>query len=165
MGLESYSAVKGTWLPFTDHPSVLHGPLGLMMPFNMVMLNSKNLTMKIRKKLQKNLKQLKKSLNPQKVKQLRNLGIGFGDVNATAENIPPGLVEPNSADIMVQASLNFCSKICRCCCCSCCIKMCPKTNNQCSIFLTQLCAALTICGCHGCFQCCQQTCCAESKAS
>ena len=120
------------------------------------------------KKTSKKSETVKEEPKPQKVKELRNLGIGFGDMNATAENISPGPVEPrplDSAEMMVQAASNFCSKICRCCWRSCCIKMCPKMNNQCSIFLTQLCAALTICGCRGCFQCCQETCCAESKAS
>ncbi|KAJ8430741.1 hypothetical protein Cgig2_009632 [Carnegiea gigantea] len=43
-----------------------------------------------KKKTSKKYAAVKEEPKPQKVKELRNLGIGFGDMNATAENIPPG---------------------------------------------------------------------------
>ncbi|KAH9804693.1 VWFA domain-containing protein [Citrus sinensis] len=88
-----------------------------------------------------------------------NLGIGFGDLTATAENFPPGSEIPKLpevAEIFVKAASNCCSTLGNKCCCLCCIECCNKLNDQCVIVLTQLCTALA---CFGCFECCSNLCC------
>nr|KYP62199.1 Inter-alpha-trypsin inhibitor heavy chain H1 [Cajanus cajan] len=90
---------------------------------------------------------------------LPHLGIGFGDLAATVENIQPGSQDtkgPDSAEIFVKAATNCCSTFCSYCCCMCCIKACTKINNQCAVALTQLCVGL---GCFGCLNCCAELCC------
>ncbi|GLT70585.1 hypothetical protein SLA2020_426560 [Shorea laevis] len=96
------------------------------------------------------------------MKMLRSLGIGFGNLTATVENIPPGREEPKmaeAAEILVNAASNCCSSLFNHCCCMCCIQICSKMNNQCAIALTQLCTALA---CFGCIECCADVCCSSS---
>ncbi len=98
----------------------------------------------------------------QKMIMLGSLCIGFGDLNATAENTPPGSEKsklPEAADIFVQATSNCCANLCSYCCCMCCIQIGSRMNNQCAIGITQLCTALA---CIGCFECCANVCCAGS---
>ncbi|KAF5743034.1 hypothetical protein HS088_TW09G01096 [Tripterygium wilfordii] len=90
---------------------------------------------------------------------LRSLSIGFGNLTATVENVPPGFEEPRlpeAAEIFVKAASNCCNSMCNRCCCMCCFQCCSKMNDQCAIALTQLCAALA---CFGCFECCSAICC------
>ncbi|KAJ4954091.1 hypothetical protein NE237_030923 [Protea cynaroides] len=88
---------------------------------------------------------------------LRSLGVGFGNLNATAENIPPGSVEGDSepADILTKAASNCCGRLADCCCCMYCITACSWMNNQCAIALTQLCTALS---CFSIISCCSELC-------
>lgn len=98
----------------------------------------------------------------QKMIMLGSLCTGFGDLNATAENTPPGSEKsklPEAAEIFVQATSNCCANLCSYCCCMCCIQICSRMNNQCAIVITQLCTALA---CIGCFECCANVCCAGS---
>ncbi|XP_043720321.1 uncharacterized protein LOC122667907 isoform X1 [Telopea speciosissima] len=93
-----------------------------------------------------------------KVILLQSLGLGFGNLNATAENIPPGSVEGDSsepADILIKAALNCCGRLADCCCCMCLIKACSRMNDQCAVTLTQLCAVLS---CFGCISWCSELC-------
>ncbi|GAA0156541.1 hypothetical protein LIER_14018 [Lithospermum erythrorhizon] len=86
---------------------------------------------------------------------LQHFGIGFGNISATVDNVPPGIEEPKAletADILVKAASNCCGKLCSHCCCMCCIRVCSKMNDQCAIAMTQLCGALA---CLGCFACCE----------
>ncbi|CAK9155194.1 unnamed protein product [Ilex paraguariensis] len=95
----------------------------------------------------------------QKMMVLRNLGVGFGNLTATSENLPPGADEtksPEPAEILVKAASNCCGKMCSHCCCMCCIQICSRMNDRCAIALTQLCGALA---CFGCFSCCELCCC------
>ncbi|XP_031382013.1 inter-alpha-trypsin inhibitor heavy chain H3 [Punica granatum] len=90
---------------------------------------------------------------------LRNLCVGFGNLQATNENVPPGAEQvklPEAAEILVKAASNCCGKIFTHCCCMCCIQCCSRLNDQFVIVLTQLCSALA---CLGCFECCTQICC------
>ncbi|XP_060187152.1 uncharacterized protein LOC132616626 [Lycium barbarum] len=91
---------------------------------------------------------------------LQNLGVGFGDYSATAENIPPGIAEikPETAEILAKAASNCCGKMCDICCCMCCVRTCSKMNDQCAIVMTQFLGAMA---CLGCFACCE-LCCAGS---
>ncbi|XP_043706008.1 inter alpha-trypsin inhibitor, heavy chain 4 [Telopea speciosissima] len=91
---------------------------------------------------------------------LQSLSVGFGDLNATAENIPPGYVGDSSepSDIIIKAASNCCSRVADCCCCMCCIKACSRLNDQCAVALTQCCTALS---CFGCFTCCSDICCSS----
>ncbi|CAN4109995.1 unnamed protein product [Withania somnifera] len=88
---------------------------------------------------------------------LQNLGAGFGNYNATVENIPPGAREtkPETAKILAKAASNCCGKMCDICCCMCCIRMCSKMNDQCAIVLTQFLGSLA---CLGCLSCCELCC-------
>ncbi|XP_019196819.1 PREDICTED: uncharacterized protein LOC109190713 [Ipomoea nil] len=93
-----------------------------------------------------------------KIIVLQNLGLGFGNLTATAENIRPGgSVEskPDAAELFVKAASNCCSMVCEKLCCMCCIQTCSKMNDQCSILMTQLLGSLA---CLGCFSCCELCC-------
>ncbi|XP_031262052.1 von Willebrand factor A domain-containing protein DDB_G0292028-like isoform X1 [Pistacia vera] len=85
---------------------------------------------------------------------LGSLGVGFGNMKATAENTPPGFEESKSyeaADLLVKVASNCCGSLIDHCCCMCFIQTCSSVNKQCSIVLTQLCAALS---CLECVNCC-----------
>lgn len=103
-------------------------------------------------------KKLSNELDCQKIIVLRNFGLGFGNLTATAENTPPGCDEPKlpePAEMFVRAASNCCGKMCSHCCCMCCIETCSRINNQSSIMITQLCGALS---CLGCYYCCDACC-------
>lgn len=111
-------------------------------------------------------KQVSKKSNPKtkkdpekpKMTLIDSFGIGFGNLKATADNIPPGSEEPKlpeAAEIFVRAASSCCDSIGRRCCCMCCIQCCSRMNDQCAIVLTQFCGALA---CFGCFSCCQLCC-------
>ncbi|KAL3535507.1 hypothetical protein ACH5RR_003968 [Cinchona calisaya] len=113
-----------------------------------------------------NKQQVPSKVHPQKTEDpkapkvivKRNLGVGFGNLTATADNTPPGSGEtkpPEAAEIFIKAASNCCGKLCSYCCCMCCIKMCSSLNDQCAVALTQLCGALA---CLGCFACCDACC-------
>ncbi|CAI0448138.1 unnamed protein product [Linum tenue] len=90
---------------------------------------------------------------------LPSLGIGFGSLAATAENIAPGAEEqklPEAAEMIINAASNCCGRLYGDCCCMCCVQCCSRINNQCAVALTQLCTALA---CFGCFECCAAVCC------
>lgn len=92
------------------------------------------------------------------------LGIGFGNMTATVENIVPRSVEtrgPDGAEIFVKAATNCCGSFCNYCCCMCCIQACTRINNQCAIALTQLCVSL---GCFSCLNCCADMCCSGNES-
>ncbi|CAM8914279.1 unnamed protein product [Rhodiola kirilowii] len=89
---------------------------------------------------------------------LRHLGLGFGNLSATADNSLPGREEPKlpeAAEKFVMAASNCCSKVCGACCCMCCIQACSRINNQCAIVLTQI---ITSFACLGCISCCELCC-------
>ncbi|KAJ8751046.1 hypothetical protein K2173_016227 [Erythroxylum novogranatense] len=99
--------------------------------------------------------------NQRRIYLLQNLCVGFGNVAATAENIPPGNGEPKlpeAAEVLIKAASNCCGSLCNKCCCMCCIQCCSKMNDQCAIVLTQLCSALAF---FGCFECCSAICCCD----
>lgn len=104
-------------------------------------------------------KKVSNELDCQKIIVLRNFGLGFGNLTATAENTPPGSDDepklPEPAEMFVRAASNCCGKMCSYCCCMCCIQTCSRINNQCGIALTQLCGALS---CLGCYYCCGACC-------
>ncbi|KAK4756876.1 hypothetical protein SAY87_007003 [Trapa incisa] len=90
---------------------------------------------------------------------LRSLCIGYGDLEATKENVSPGLEQvklPEAAEILVKAAFNCCGIIFGRCCCMCCIQCCSRLNDQFVIALTQLCSALAF---FGCMECCSELCC------
>ncbi|XP_061361590.1 uncharacterized protein LOC133305393 isoform X2 [Gastrolobium bilobum] len=92
---------------------------------------------------------------------LPHLGIGFGNLTATAENTPPGSESnlPEVAEIF-KAATNCCETLFSYCCCMCCIQCCSRINNQCATALTQLCIGL---GCFGCLTCCTEICCSGNE--
>ncbi|GAA0171499.1 hypothetical protein LIER_25513 [Lithospermum erythrorhizon] len=89
----------------------------------------------------------------QKIRLLQPLVIGFGDISATIDNIPPGCrTKPQEAtDIIAKAASDCCGKLCDVICCMCCIRACSGLNDQCAIAMAQLCGALA---CLGCYVCC-----------
>ncbi|XP_021756688.1 inter alpha-trypsin inhibitor, heavy chain 4-like [Chenopodium quinoa] len=100
---------------------------------------------------------------PKKLKVLRNIGIGFGNKKATAENIPPGFKEPKMpepAEVFARAASDCCTTMCGYCCCMCCVQACSKVNNQCAIVFTQLFTSLA---CFGCIACCSEICCSGNN--
>lgn len=97
----------------------------------------------------------------QKVTPLQSLCVGFGNLTATADNIPPGCEEPRlpeAAEIFVRAASNCCGSMFSHCCCMCCVQCCSHMNNQCAIVLTQICTGLAI---FGCLDCCIALCCSN----
>lgn len=94
----------------------------------------------------------------QKMITLGNLGIGFGNLTATAQNKALGSEEEKAADateLLVKAASNCCSRALDRVCCMCFITTCSHMNNQCAIVLTQVCTALA---CFECFNCCFELC-------
>ncbi|KAK4395052.1 putative nucleoside diphosphate kinase [Sesamum angolense] len=86
----------------------------------------------------------------QKIIFLRRLGIGFGSVQATAENRPPEHAEPKlyeTSEMIFKAASDFCGRMVDCCCCMCFIQFCNRLNDQCAVALTQLCTVLACFGC------------------
>ncbi|KHN07890.1 von Willebrand factor A domain-containing protein [Glycine soja] len=92
---------------------------------------------------------------------LPHLGIGFGNLTATAENTPPGFESklPEVPEIF-KAATNCFETLCSYCCCMCCIQCCTRINNQCATALAQLCIGL---GCFGCISCCSDICCSGNE--
>ncbi|KAF3494350.1 hypothetical protein DY000_02055084 [Brassica cretica] len=91
---------------------------------------------------------------------IQNFSIGFGDITATRENVPPGYGEqraPDAAEKFVKAASSCCVSLCNKCCCMCCVQCCTKLNDQCVLVFTQLFTALA---CIACFECCTNVCCA-----
>ncbi|CAA0821529.1 inter-alpha-trypsin inhibitor heavy chain-related [Striga hermonthica] len=96
----------------------------------------------------------KEDSKPERVLILGDMGLGFGNLTATHENVPPGsgdVKHPDAAEAFARAASNCCGSVCNHCCCMCCIQTCSRINDQCAIALTQLCGALA---CLGCFVCC-----------
>ncbi|XP_057505337.1 uncharacterized protein LOC130788606 isoform X1 [Actinidia eriantha] len=97
-------------------------------------------------------------VNDKKIIFLRNLGIGFGNLVATAENLSPCIEEVKlheTSEIIAKAAARCCSMLLDRCCCMCFIQACSRMNDKCAITLTQLCAALA---CFECFDCCFELC-------
>ncbi|KAK1408536.1 hypothetical protein QVD17_40396 [Tagetes erecta] len=94
-------------------------------------------------------KELERGPKTEIVSVLHHLGLGFGNMDATYENIPPGFRPPtvNQTEKLAKKAGNCCADVFGKCCCMCCIQGCSKINNQCSVVLTQLCGALTCSGC------------------
>lgn len=94
---------------------------------------------------------------------LHGLKLGFGNKDATRENLITGFGDMNRAEklVMLQKGKGCCSSIADCLCCMCCIKACNRMNDQCAILMAQICAALA---CLGCYECCAEVCCGGSES-
>ncbi|KAK4736214.1 hypothetical protein R3W88_010475 [Solanum pinnatisectum] len=89
-------------------------------------------------------------LNVKKIIYLRALGVGFGNLKATADNLPVEAAEPKlheTSEMVFAAASNLCGKLCDFCCCMCFIQFCSRVNDRCAVTLAQLCTALA------CFEC------------
>lgn len=94
----------------------------------------------------------------QKITVLRNIGTSFGNLEATAKNLPPEKAEPNlyeTSTMLFKAASNVGSRVADRCCCMCFLQFCNRLNDQCAIALTQLCTALA---CFGCLKVCCEVC-------
>ncbi|CAN1169116.1 Inter-alpha-trypsin inhibitor heavy chain H3 [Linum perenne] len=92
---------------------------------------------------------------------LGSLGIGFGNLTATARNTPPGIDEkkpPDAAEKLAKAAARCCGRVMDRICCLCFINACSHTSKQCSIVFSQICAALA---CFECISCCYELCACE----
>ncbi|CAN0877716.1 von Willebrand factor A domain-containing protein DDB_G0292028 [Linum grandiflorum] len=92
---------------------------------------------------------------------LGSLGIGFGDLAATARNTPPGIdvkKAPDAAEKLANAAAKCCGTVMDRVCCLCFINALSRTSNQCSIVFSQICAALA---CFECISCCYELCACE----
>lgn len=97
-------------------------------------------------------------LNGRKIIFLQNMGVGFGDLTATAENLPPESGEQKLheyEDFMMKAASNCCVELRDRFCCLCCIQACSQLNDRCAVAFTQLCTALA---CFECLKCCCELC-------
>lgn len=108
--------------------------------------------------LQKAYKKLsfqKLELNNQKL-FLGGLSHGFGDVKATAENLPPAIKEAKPPEgLLGKAASNCCGRLADTCCGMCLLQTCTLVNDQCTIVCTQVCAALA---CFELIKCCVELC-------
>lgn len=96
----------------------------------------------------------KEEPKPQVISTGRHMGLGFGNLSATTENIPSGYSEPDppdAADVFAKAACGCCGRCWKHCCCMCCIQVCSRMNDQCVLAFTQLFGALA---CLGCCMCC-----------
>ncbi|KAK9078384.1 hypothetical protein SSX86_002441 [Deinandra increscens subsp. villosa] len=95
----------------------------------------------------------------QKMICLRNVSVGFGNLRATAENLPPGAenVKLNEAiKIVMKAASSCCGFMASCACCRCLMQAWSRVrNDQCTLAITQLCTALA---CLECLDCCCELC-------
>ncbi|KAL6996239.1 hypothetical protein U1Q18_006374 [Sarracenia purpurea var. burkii] len=97
-------------------------------------------------------------LNGMKVLFMQNLGVGYGNLAATAENLPLGTEEPKlyeTSEIIAKVAAHCCSRLLDRFCCMCFIRACSRMNDQCAIVLAQLCTALA---CSECLNCCCEVC-------
>ncbi|KAL6521326.1 hypothetical protein OROGR_017895 [Orobanche gracilis] len=87
---------------------------------------------------------------PPMILTLCNIGLGFGNLSATVNNIPPGSADKHTgaAEVFVRAASNCCGWLCNHCCCMCCIQTCSKVvtpavvemmddENECEIYVTE----------------------------
>nr|XP_029123844.1 von Willebrand factor A domain-containing protein DDB_G0292740 isoform X2 [Elaeis guineensis] len=91
--------------------------------------------------------------------RVHGLAIGFGNVNATLENLPTGFGEPKlpETNYVYEKAVRCCDNYC---CCMYIIKACSKLNDRLVIVMTQCCAALSFLGC---YECCCAACCESSN--
>ncbi|XP_062087837.1 uncharacterized protein LOC133794562 isoform X2 [Humulus lupulus] len=96
-------------------------------------------------------------VNTEKMLVLGSLGMGFGDLAATAANKASLIEEPKAeaTDVLVKAAGKCCSRVIDRICCMCFIQTCSYVNNQSAILLTQICTALA---CFECINCCYELC-------
>ncbi|MCD9644018.1 hypothetical protein HAX54_031976 [Datura stramonium] len=97
-------------------------------------------------------------LNIKKIIYLRALGVGFGNLKATSDNLPMEAAEPKlheTSEMVFAAASSLCGKLCDCCCCMCFIQFCSRVNDRCAVTLAQLCTALA---CFECFSFCCEVC-------
>lgn len=100
----------------------------------------------------------KEDPKPKPISTMHNIGLGYGSLSATAENIPSGYGDPDDpevAEALAKSSCGCCGRCWRHCCCMCCIQVCSRMNDQCGIVFTQLISALA---CLGCYSCCSACC-------
>ncbi|CAH9098837.1 unnamed protein product [Cuscuta epithymum] len=95
------------------------------------------------------LKEMMSESNVKNMLYLQEIGVGFGNIKATMENLPSGAVERKLSDAAVlgAAAASCCNKVIGRCCCMCLLHFCSKLSDRCMISFTQLCTALA------CFEC------------
>ncbi|CAL0315471.1 unnamed protein product [Lupinus luteus] len=87
---------------------------------------------------------------------LGGMGLGFGDMKATAANIPPAIKEAKPSEGLLQkAASTCCGRLANNCCGMCLLQTCAFVNDQCTIVCTQICAALA---CFELIKCCIELC-------
>ncbi|XP_021865385.1 uncharacterized protein [Spinacia oleracea] len=100
---------------------------------------------------------LQKMIKSQKIILLQILGVGFGDLEKTGENLPPGVIikVPDAAEFIVNAATGYCGKLLDRFCCMCFIRAMSTLSDRCVITFSQICAALA---CFQCLDCCYDLC-------
>ncbi|KAK7349311.1 hypothetical protein VNO77_06581 [Canavalia gladiata] len=87
---------------------------------------------------------------------LGGLSLGFGDLKATAENMPPAIKEAKPPEgLLEKAASTCCGRLANTCCGMCLLQTCTFMNDQCTIVCTQLCTALA---CFELIKCCVELC-------
>ncbi|XAR67567.1 hypothetical protein NMG60_11002368 [Bertholletia excelsa] len=97
-------------------------------------------------------------ISDQKIIFLRSMGLGFGNLAATAENLPLSAAEAKlheTSEMIMKAAANCCSMVLDRVCCMCFIQFCSRLNDKCVVTLTQLCGGFA---CFECLNCCCELC-------
>ncbi|KAL1341133.1 hypothetical protein HN51_027604 [Arachis hypogaea] len=87
---------------------------------------------------------------------LGGMSLGFGDLKATVNNVPPAIKEAKPSEgLLEKATSTCCGRFADNCCGMCLLQTCRFANDQCTIVCTQLCAALA---CFELINCCIELC-------
>ncbi|KAH9621873.1 hypothetical protein KSS87_008177 [Heliosperma pusillum] len=97
-------------------------------------------------------KTLSQMVRCKKLLPLQSLGIGFGDLKKTVQNLPPGVTvkDPDATDKIFKAATGCCHQFLDRFCCMCFIQALSTVSDRFVITLSQIVAALSCCECLAC---------------
>ncbi|KAL2933117.1 hypothetical protein RDABS01_016236 [Bienertia sinuspersici] len=87
---------------------------------------------------------LQKLVSSQQIVLLQNLGIGFGDMKKTIENLPPGVIvkAPDTTELIVKAATGCCGRLADRFCCMCFIQ--ALSTAEANVYVRNVCVCKTV---------------------